>query len=267
MLETQFYGKLLPTHPDIMSILLDIREKYNIPEISPNSNGLKKLLMHGLGIRWKSVHSEILERLKDTPSFIPEETRQIYLKFKEFQLKGLVDPELKTVSKKLRKDITTIFEVFLKMYEPQAVQIDNFYHAIADHCIEFLLTGEAREIPQNWLAYVNTENTSGEKVVVAVANALADPDAIAEIFKAECLKSFGKHEPKITEEQIKTADYLRLKYFDKPLDYLLEEEEIRDPKTYRGKKSRRYPTAARRHHSRMRQRLYRLEKQLSKILK
>ena len=35
MLEADFYGKLLPTHPDIMAILRDIRSEYDIPEISP----------------------------------------------------------------------------------------------------------------------------------------------------------------------------------------------------------------------------------------
>jgi len=36
MLEADFYGKLLPTHPDIMAILRDIRSEYDIPEINPN---------------------------------------------------------------------------------------------------------------------------------------------------------------------------------------------------------------------------------------
>jgi hypothetical protein len=35
MQETKLLGKLLPSHPDILSILEEIREKYKISEISP----------------------------------------------------------------------------------------------------------------------------------------------------------------------------------------------------------------------------------------
>ena len=46
MLEADFYGKLLPMHPDIMAILRDIRSEYDIPEISPTrpSGALPKCL-------------------------------------------------------------------------------------------------------------------------------------------------------------------------------------------------------------------------------
>ncbi len=54
MLETKVYGKLLPTHPDIMSILLDIREKYKIPEITFDDNGFSILLKYELEINWNA---------------------------------------------------------------------------------------------------------------------------------------------------------------------------------------------------------------------
>ncbi len=41
MLESEFYGKLLPTHPDIMAILRHIRNEYDIPEISPTPATLR----------------------------------------------------------------------------------------------------------------------------------------------------------------------------------------------------------------------------------
>ncbi len=49
MLETQLLGKILPSHPDIMPILLDVRKKYQIPEINSEDNGFKKLLEYDLG--------------------------------------------------------------------------------------------------------------------------------------------------------------------------------------------------------------------------
>ena len=35
MKQELFFGKLFPSHPQILPILNDIREKYQIPEISP----------------------------------------------------------------------------------------------------------------------------------------------------------------------------------------------------------------------------------------
>jgi hypothetical protein len=50
MLEADFYGKLLPTHPDIMEILRAIRRKYDTPEISPQDCGLRVFLPYDLEI-------------------------------------------------------------------------------------------------------------------------------------------------------------------------------------------------------------------------
>jgi hypothetical protein len=62
MEETKILGKLLPSHPDILPILKEIREKYKIPEISPTDDSLKVLLEYELEIDWKAVHAEILEK-------------------------------------------------------------------------------------------------------------------------------------------------------------------------------------------------------------
>ncbi len=40
VLEADFYEKLLPTYPDIMALLQDIRNDYDIPEISPRVDNL-----------------------------------------------------------------------------------------------------------------------------------------------------------------------------------------------------------------------------------
>jgi len=55
MLETRFFGKLLPTQPDIRPILIDVRAKYQIPEIGTEDNGLKVLLKHQLEINWQAI--------------------------------------------------------------------------------------------------------------------------------------------------------------------------------------------------------------------
>jgi len=47
MKETKLIGKLLPTHSDILPILEDVREKYNIKHVKPEDDSLKELLREG----------------------------------------------------------------------------------------------------------------------------------------------------------------------------------------------------------------------------
>ena len=39
MKESKLIGALMPSHPDILSILVEIHEKYQIPEISLEDDG------------------------------------------------------------------------------------------------------------------------------------------------------------------------------------------------------------------------------------
>jgi hypothetical protein len=45
---TKVIGSLLPAHEEIMPTLKEIREKHQIPEISPTDNKMKILLRHEL---------------------------------------------------------------------------------------------------------------------------------------------------------------------------------------------------------------------------
>ena len=45
MKEAQLFGKLLPTHPETLPILKEIREKYQIPAISRQENLLEFILI------------------------------------------------------------------------------------------------------------------------------------------------------------------------------------------------------------------------------
>jgi hypothetical protein len=127
MLETQFFGKLLPTQPDIKPILLEIREKYQIPEINPEDNGLRVLLKYHLEIDWAAVHAEILQRLTDHPDLLPESMMKAYRAYNMFTQKGIVDPELKKVSPKFRQAVKTMASTVFKVYEPTAEQIDKAF--------------------------------------------------------------------------------------------------------------------------------------------
>lgn len=43
MKESQFLGTLLPSHPDFLPIVQAIREKYNLPEISPDDDPITEV--------------------------------------------------------------------------------------------------------------------------------------------------------------------------------------------------------------------------------
>ena len=111
MKETKLLGKLLPSHPDILPIFEEIREKYGIPEISPNDDSLKMLLEYELEIDWEAVHSEILEKVKQT-NLLPENTKKLYDSIKQLQTKGIDDPEFEKVSEKFQNAIKLLFDFF-----------------------------------------------------------------------------------------------------------------------------------------------------------
>jgi len=252
MKETQLFGKLLPSHPDILPILEEIREKYQIPEISPYDDSLRVFLEYDLEIGWGDVHGEILERLKET-DLLPEKTKKFYNATKNMQVNPFYDPEFENVSEEFRNGIKIIIESFVKNYEPVINAIDGMYREFTNLCLEFLLTGEARELPPAWFCTVDVMDIFGEKVILAMANQVADPEDVAEMFKAKYRATFGKHRPKITEKHVKTADFLRMRWEGKSIAYLLEEENISAP-------------ATRKRHDKMRQELHRLKKTIYRLV-
>ncbi|MEK0336961.1 MAG: hypothetical protein QQN41_05950, partial [Nitrosopumilus sp.] len=149
MKEAKLLGKLLPTHPDILPILDEIRKKYDIEHIKPDDDSLKELLKYGLEIDWETVHAEILEKVRET-DFLPEKTKEFYLKLKELKYNPVDDPELEKLSEDYRNNILTLFDLLLKQYDPFITGIDEVYRELTNHCLEYLLTGVAREVPQEW---------------------------------------------------------------------------------------------------------------------
>jgi len=59
MQETELISSLLPSHPDILPILQNIRDKYKIPEISPEDDGITEILLADGQIDWDAVRQEI----------------------------------------------------------------------------------------------------------------------------------------------------------------------------------------------------------------
>jgi hypothetical protein len=55
MLESNLFSTLLPSHPDLLPIPQNIREKYNIPEIGPDDDGITEILLNDENIDWQAM--------------------------------------------------------------------------------------------------------------------------------------------------------------------------------------------------------------------
>jgi hypothetical protein len=184
MKEARLFGKLLPTHPDILPVLEEIRENYNIKDIKPEDDSLKELLEFGLDIDWDAVHAEILERLKES-DLLPEKAKDAYNSYHKVKTIGLVDPELDKLSEEFKNGLNFLIDLLLKQYEPIFASFDAVFQKIAGNCIVYLLTGEAIEVPEDWFAHVDVMDFLGEKILYSMSNQAANPDEVAEMLKAK----------------------------------------------------------------------------------
>ena len=266
MIENKILGKLLPSHETIHSILKDVRGKYQIPEISPSDDGMEILLRHELDFDWPSIHTEILEKLKESPDIFPEKHRRLYEVIKNYQQKISNEPELEKVSEEFRDNFNTMMDLFMSQFLPIVQEMDKFFHTIADLCVEYLITGEAREVPENWFLRFYEMDSFGEKVLVMQTNAAVDPDEAAQMFKKKFKATYGKRKVKLTEKHVKTADLLRKRWEGKSYQYLIEEIELTNPEEFQNIPNNRHPASVRRKNDRIRQRLNRMIKDLNIIL-
>jgi hypothetical protein len=265
MKEAKIFGSLLPAHEHIMPILGEVRDKYQIPEISPTDNEMKIFLRHEFEFKWSTIHDDILERIKEVPELLTEKAKAAYDAIKTLENNPLKDPELEKTSVEFRDNFQIFTDLIIRQYTPIMKQIDLYFHTIANHCVEYFFTGETRAIPENWLCSIDVIDTFGEEVIVLHANGAADPDEVAEKFKKKFRQTYGKKQPIFTEEHVKTADFLRLRWEGKSYLYILEEWELREPGELE-KSSRRHPTSLRNKNDMIRQRFSRMEKELKKIL-
>ena len=84
MKESEFLGRLLPAHPDFLPIEQAIREKYGLPELSPDDDPITEIYLGDELIPFEEFRKDIEKRLRENLSFLPSELRNIYLSAKVF---------------------------------------------------------------------------------------------------------------------------------------------------------------------------------------
>lgn len=243
MLESELLGTLLPTHPDLFPIVEKIREKYLIPEVSPDHDELTEILLAN-DIDWQAVRRDIEREVKANEDLLPASIKKIYDESKKLDNTDFNFPELEPLSEETRQQVIIALKYLYHLLSLSIPSLDEFYTTISDRLFEYLLTGKTREAPQDWFSKVFTLPSFESPIVVAMAGPLADPKAIAEQFKAEYTKTFGKDRPKITKTHLKTAEYLSMKLEGKSLNDMVDLYIDRHPSEFpKNKKSPEYRKA------------------------
>ena len=213
MKEAKLLGTILPSHPDLIPIVNDIRCKYDLPEIDAEDDVLRGIILSDQDIDFEAMQNEIEEKVKAIPDLITTPLSLLYQKFNALDTENLLEDEwLSAIPEPQKGELITAF-IALNDYliTPIMDRIEEFYQTISVHLFEFLITGETREIPIDWLGGVITLNVLGTPLVLAMAGPSSDPKEIRQQFMTEYHRNFGKYHPNIKESHIKSAEFLRMK--------------------------------------------------------
>jgi hypothetical protein len=222
MKEPEFLGNLLPSSPDFLPIILAIRDKYKLPEISPDDDPIKEIYLGDEVIPLEEFHRDIENQIRENLGFMPPDTAKLYKSAK-------LITETKEISgfELLPSDLKSLFGSLIlamkNMMQPVVQILDNQIDYVVDMLYIFLLTGETEEAPNDWFGSVTTVTMGGEPMILAMANEITNLDQFIQQIREAHKKSFGVNHPKITDKVVSTAYYLRLKREKKPWNYIVEE--------------------------------------------
>jgi hypothetical protein len=259
MKESKFLGTLLPSHPDLIPIVQAMREKYNLPEISPDDKPINEIFLGDETVSLEEFRQDIENRLHENLNFFPPETINLYKSTKAIS-EAQNFQGMEALPDEVIKQMGDLFIALKNMLTPLAQIMDAHIKNIADMLFFYLLTGESGEVPNDSFSQVATIKIMGETMVFAMASQIANPDVIAQQFRETYKKTFGEYHPKITKTATTTAHYLRLKKLGKPWKYIVEEY-IRLNKLGlpRDKTSKKYFDTYRRYAQKLKKRIQRTE--------
>ncbi len=222
MKETKFLGTLLPSSPDLFPIVEAVREKYGLHEVRPEDEPIKEFYLDGRLISVEELRQDVGERLRDSLSFFSPATVKQYKAVKmlnEFQKwEGL-----EALPQEYVTEIEALLNLSKTISAPILQGLEGFIDSITNMLCFYMLTGEAGEIPLDWVSKVMTISSDGETAIWIMANQLADPEEIIEKFRKEYKKNFGVYRPKMTDNVVSTAYYLQLKRQRYSWKYIVDE--------------------------------------------
>ncbi len=266
MNEIKLLSTILPSHPDFLNIINNIRKKYDIPEISPEDDGITEILLDDNQIDWDAVRQDIENQLRAIPEILPPGLFSSLQNLKAIENQPLNFPELDELRPELKEQIIKTLTLIMSLIQPLISFMPDYYKFLSDMMFECIVTGKTRDIPPGWISQVQTLQMFGYPVIFAIAGQMADPKLISEEFRKEFNKTFGD-KPRLSEENLNSAEYLRMKLEGKPLRDILDIYIQRNPGQFPNPKSTKsYARAKKTHLEKLRKRIQRLQKTFNKMM-
>lgn len=222
MNEQKFLGSLLPSSPDFVPIIEAIRGKYKLQEVSPEGEVIEEIYLEDRIVPLEEFHQNIKDYLREHLDFLPEKTIAQYKATK--LLSNYETPkELDVLPEEHKKAVEAMLELTRKIAVPTFQSLENLIDQVANMLYEYLLNGEAGEVPLEWSRKVTTFSNNGETTVLVMANQLADPEEVVKQFRHEYRKAFGIGRPAITRTVASTGYYLQLQNLGTSWKRIVEE--------------------------------------------
>jgi len=268
MKESKLFDTLLPSSLDFQPIIKSIRDKFNLPEISPDDDPITEIYLGDEQIPLEDFRQEIKSLVEKIPDHLPPEISRILTQAKSFAGKPLDMREIESCPENFKNALVQFYTMAQSLGASAIKILDYFDYALADMLYVYLLTGESEEISSDWLSKVLTISVFGEPVVFAGATQFANPEVIVQQFREEYKKTFGFHRPKITETMVTTAYYLQLKRMGRPWKFIVEEYIRRNHFSLpRDQNSKRYAEVWKMYSDRLKKRIQRTEIVLDVLLR
>lgn len=268
MKEAELLGSLLPSHPDLVPIIEAIRQKYQLPEISPDDDPIEEIYLGDEIIPLEEFRQEIKNRvLEILDDFFPENFVKLYKSSKSISEAGEIT-DIERYPDDIKPVMQSFFQYMKNMMQPVYSVLNKQVESIVNMLYIHLLMGETQEVPSDWFGKVVTLPIMGEQTVIALAGEGTNIDVLIQQLREEYKETFGVRNTKITENAVSTAYYLQLKKNKKPWNFIVEEyirlNKFSMPKAVN---SPRYAEVWNKHAQRLKKRLQRTEKILDVIVR
>jgi len=145
----------LPSHPDFLPIEKAIREKYSLPELSPDDDPITEIYLGDEIVPLEEFRKDIERRIRGNLSFLPHGLLNIYLSAKEFSktqyktqlIEGyaLLSDDMKKAMDEIAKLLEVITNLLFQIVDPMISSIVDMLHI-------FLVTGESEEMPNDCIS-------------------------------------------------------------------------------------------------------------------
>lgn len=199
-----FLSTILPTHPDILPILNDLRAKYDIPKAEPGEDLLPILIAEGLDL--ESVRADLVHAIRGLSSILPPELAST-------QALPHIDPSLPLVDLTREHPSLTVSQLLAAalfgLFATPIIQ--RFQSDIADAALQYLLTGDSTTEFGHWFGGVFTTTIFEGTMIVAMASPLTDLPQLIQEFRRQYRSAFPASATDKTRLTRASAENLRMK--------------------------------------------------------